>query len=1164
MIGQTVGHYRICASLGQGGMGIVFQAEDTRLQRVVALKFLPEPLRTDASARAQFLREARAASRLSHPHILTVHTVEESRDGDFIVMEFAEGGALRARVGRLSFAEAVDLMIQAAEGLHAAHDHGIIHRDIKPDNLLLDAGGRVRISDFGLARVASDSVGWSNQDLAVGTAHYMSPEQVSGGRVDFRSDIFSLGVTFFELIAGRRPFEADYVMSVLYAIANEPAPRLSEFDPSVDPRFEAILDRCLAKSADDRFASCRALAEQLSDLRRMIAGAEPTAPSRVSDGARASRSTEEPPFVGRRHELTLLTQWTDSAVAGRGFTVFVTGESGVGKSRLVEAALARARERGLGVLTGRCIAQGGGLPFHPYASALRSGLPRLDDLTVGSLERRAATLGVDLRNRLPVLRSFLNMSGPSAAVLNQEHLWDSLLVLFRVVTAERPTILFLDDLQWADDDTLKFFGFIARNARDLPLLQVATCRAADSAEETTVAHFEDVMRRLHGEGCADILELPRLSSEETLELAAQLLGRRLDDPAVADLMIHRADGNPLFVREFVGLIKGAASGGSGLAVETAIPGRVRDLMAQRINRLTPPERELLELAACETGFFDSEVLLACLGGERIPLLRQLQNLESHHRIIRHEGTRYRFDHPLIREVIYESLLPELRQEYHRLIAEALIGRHADAVEQAPRIAHHLLASDQNEAALVYLLRAAERARDLCANSEALRLYQQLEDILVTAGRIDPDLALRVKTGRGDVLLAKGQTAQALSAYEAALTLAQSHDASAWTIDVLRRMAQPRRMLGDLEPAKRLATEAADRAARLDDATRRADALLALAMVAVPRAEYDLALAAAGEALELAQSAGQLLQQSAALSQLGAAHLHRGQYRSAADALERAIAIQRSIGDQRGLASSLNFSGLAYHRLAQFSRSVDNHEESLRIRHAIDDVSAIPGGLNSLGDVYRDMGQLDRAVEHHEQSLRLARENQNRGAECDNLRDLGVDNIRLGRHEAAERHLDAVLQLAREHKYRWYETRTLSALAELYVLTGRAALADATSAAAITLAGQVGATELLCEALWARARALHAAEDPQTRPEAIRLLTEAIERAIAADLILPLWTMYSDLAQWLERLGDLTGARAAHGEAVKRLQEAAAGIQSPDERESFLSTPPAGTVRKSPR
>jgi tetratricopeptide (TPR) repeat protein len=1158
MIGQTVGHYRICASLGQGGMGIVYQAEDTRLQRVVALKFLPEAARADASARAQFLREARAASRLSHPHILTVHTVEESPDGDFIVMEFAEGGALRARVGRLPFAEAVDLMIQAAEGLQAAHEHGIIHRDIKPDNLLLDSGGRLRISDFGLARVASDSVGWSNQELAVGTAHYMSPEQVSGAWLDARSDIFALGVTFFELIAGRRPFEADYVMSVLYAIANEPAPRLSEFEPSVEPGLEAIIDRCLAKSPEDRFSSCRELAEELRSLRRATA-AVVAGPGHPVQPRRAAQAADVPPFVGRQREQAKFDQWMGSAANGRGFTVFVTGESGVGKSRLIETVLTRGRDNGMGVLMGRCIPQGGGLPFHPYASALRSGLPRLDDSTINPLERRAAALGVDLRNRLPVLRSFLNMSGPAATVLNQEHLWDSLLVLIRVVTAERPTILFLDDLQWADDDTLKFFGYIARNAGDLPLLQVATYRTAEGdAPSAPAAQVDGLVRRLHGEGCAEVLELPRLSSEETLELAAQLFGGRLDDREMAEQVMRRADGNPLFVREFVELLKGADD--ARRAGEITIPGRIRDLIAQRIDRLAAAERELLELAACEADFFDSEVLLVCLGGERIPLLRRLQRLETEQRIIRHEGTRYRFDHPLIREVIYEGLLPELRQEYHRLIGAALIARHAGAVEQAARIAHHLLSSRQEGAALRYLLRAAEHARDLCANSEALRLYQQLEGILVTAGRVEPDLALRVKAGRGDVLLARGMTAQALSAYEAALALAQSHDLSGWTIDILRRMAQPLRMLGDLDPARRVAGEAAERAARQEDAARRAESLLSLAAVLVPRAEYEAALDAAGEALVLAQREGRLSQQSAALALAGATHLHRGQYRAAADALEQAIAIQRSIGDQRGLASSLNFSGLAYHRLTQFSRSLAHHEESLRIKRAIDDVSAIPGGLNGMGDVLRDMGQLERARECHEQSLQLARQNQNRGAECDNLRDLGVDDMLLGRFDDAERRFGEVLHLAREHKYPWYETRTLSALSELNLLAGHAGAADETSKAALNLARQVGATELLCEALWVRARSLVNSGVPDADMNSMRMLEEAIARAEAADLLLPLAAMHLDRARWLDQRGDRPAAEQAREDARRYFDEAAAGITDPSMRSEFLSSPLARELR----
>lgn len=1154
MIGRTIAHYRIFEALGQGGMGVVYKAEDTRLLRTVALKFLPESLRTDPNARTQFLREARAASRLKHPNVLTIYTVEESEAGDFIAMEYAEGGTLRARVGALSIPEACEYLGQAAEALQAAHERGIIHRDIKPDNLLIDAEGRLRISDFGLARLVSDVSSATHADVAVGTAHYMSPEQVTGNPIDGRSDIFALGVTFFELLSGRRPFEGDYIMSVLYAIANEPAPRLSEFDPSIPAELDAIIARCLAKSPSERFESCRKLAVEVAQLRSahvtLAQFKDETADAAVGVGG----IDELRPLIGRQDELAHILRFLQPALDGRGYSVFLTGESGIGKTRLAEAAIAEGRRRGMGVLSGRCLPQGGGLPFHAYASALRNGLPRLSEGLAGTLEKRAQALGIDLRNRIPILRSFLNMSGP-IAVINQEQLWDSLLVLLRVISAERPVILFLDDLQWADDDTLRFFGFVARNAPELPLLQLATYRVVEANEphQSISQALSALVRQLHGDGYADLVEVGRLRPDDTVRLASELLDRPLDDPEFAATLARRTDGNPLFVHELVQLIRQSSDlTNSSDRLRVLIPERVRDIVAQRIERLSAPDRELLEFASCELEVFESDTLSECLKLERIPLLRNLQRLELSHRLIRHDGARYRFDHPLIREVIYNGILPELREEFHRLIAQSLIARHGESSEHASRIVHHLASSGQRFQSVEYLFRAAERAHDLCANTEALRLYQDLESAIREGASLSSRDQLRFRIGYGDTLLAKGRIEDAQHQYEGGLELAKAAGDTEATIDLACRLSAPYRMRGDLERACQTALVAAGLARERIDVKRLAESLTALAMANIARAEYGHAIAYATEVAQLAQRAGDVHQQSVGFALLGAVYFHTGKYQQAAIHLDRAIDMQRSTGDQRGLAASLNFSGLAYHRLARFSRSVLHHLESLRIKRTIQDVSAIPGGLNGLGDVYRDMGQLELAYKQHTESLMMARLHSNRGAECDNLRDLGVDYLLVGEFDKAVATLEEAATLSKEYKYPWYETRAFSTLSAVYLAMGDVKRADEYADQAYELATHVNAIELLAEALLAKARVLALA--PESASAAIDHVRRGIMIAEQGGLVLPLRALQLTLATLLVRQGDRDGAVVALAAARDLLEEAAGNLDDPSERRVFLELP----------
>ena len=222
MIGQTISHYKILEKLGAGGMGEVYLAQDTELDRKVALKFLPPQYTEDPEINARFKREAKAAAALNHPNIITIHEIGEHQGKAFIAMEYVEGQSLKDVVGAhcsvpLRMNEIIDYASQICEGLNEAHQAGIVHRDLKPDNILLDVKGRVKIADFGLAK-ARGRTKLTEEGTTLGTLDYMSPEQLRGEDVDHRADIWSFGVVLYEMITNRTPFEGDYEAAVSYAI----------------------------------------------------------------------------------------------------------------------------------------------------------------------------------------------------------------------------------------------------------------------------------------------------------------------------------------------------------------------------------------------------------------------------------------------------------------------------------------------------------------------------------------------------------------------------------------------------------------------------------------------------------------------------------------------------------------------------------------------------------------------------------------------------------------------------------------------------------------------------------------------------------------------------------------------------------------------------------
>jgi len=265
MIGRTISHYRILEKLGEGGMGVVYEAEDTALQRTVALKFLPPELTRDAEAKQRFLHEARAAARLDHPNICTVYEVGEADGQLFLAMACYEGMTLREKLqaGPLPWAEAATLAMQAAAGLSEAHAHGIVHRDIKPANLFLTSKGQVKILDFGLAKLTGASV-LTKSGSTMGTAAYMSPEQVAGGAAEAQSDVWSLGVVLYEMVSGRTPFAGDYAQAVMYGILNEAPVPLEKLEIDAPAALQEILTKCLAKRPEERYASAEELGRALA------------------------------------------------------------------------------------------------------------------------------------------------------------------------------------------------------------------------------------------------------------------------------------------------------------------------------------------------------------------------------------------------------------------------------------------------------------------------------------------------------------------------------------------------------------------------------------------------------------------------------------------------------------------------------------------------------------------------------------------------------------------------------------------------------------------------------------------------------------------------------------------------------------------------------------
>jgi tetratricopeptide (TPR) repeat protein/predicted Ser/Thr protein kinase len=306
MIGKTISHYRIVEKLGEGGMGFVYRAEDVKLGREVALKFLPPEWTRDTEARARFLHEAQAAASLSHPNICTVYEIDEAEGHTFIAMEVVEGESLKNRIARgpMKIHEAVIAALEIAQGLAAAHARGIVHRDIKPENVMVTAEGRPKLMDFGLA-MSRSRIRLTRTGTTTGTVAYMSPEQSRGEEVDRRTDIWSFGAMLYEMLTGRLPFRGDHDQAVIHAILNDEPEPITALRTGVPIELDRIVAKAMAKRTDERYQHIDDLIADLRTLRRELDSGTVTAS--VAADARTRRTAVAP--AGRRAGVSATWRW---------------------------------------------------------------------------------------------------------------------------------------------------------------------------------------------------------------------------------------------------------------------------------------------------------------------------------------------------------------------------------------------------------------------------------------------------------------------------------------------------------------------------------------------------------------------------------------------------------------------------------------------------------------------------------------------------------------------------------------------------------------------------------------------------------------------------------------------------------------------------------------
>ena len=658
-------------------MATVYRAHDSRLGRDVAIKIV------SARFSARVEREARAIAALNHPHICTLHDVGP----DYLVMEFCEGETLAARMSRgmLPLTETLRYGAQIADALAEAHRLGIVHRDIKPQNIMLTAGDRVKVLDFGIAGrtglLAPEAVTGGTATAAgviIGTLRYMSPEQARGEEPDARGDIFSLGILLYELLTGQHPFAGPDVRDTLSAILTQ-EPRAIPASSPVPVDLRDVVWRCLEK---DKTRRCQTAGELSSQLAGIAARIENTrGPASGVSGApippppALAAIVTDTVFVGRDPELRSLAAAWEHSKSGQRSLVLIAGEAGMGKTRVCAEFARGCAAEGATVLMGRSDEQAL-LPYQLFIEALDWYVrmcPQPDLLSQLSAIGGGAELGLllpELVRRVPAL--------PAVAPMNPDgqrfRLFETVSAFLEAISQTRPVLLVFDDLQWADQSSLLMLRHLARAPGPARLCIVANYRDSEPERGKLLAGiFADLRRELFTVRIL-LTGLGRPHVNELVESMARGAPGRLVE-AVAE----NAGGNPFFVGEMVrhlietGALDVLRDTLTARRPELGVPEGIKDVIRQRLGRLSEDCNQVLGLAAVIGQEFDLTLLEDLSGVPEDRLLDAIDEGSRAHLIgeAARGRDRCRFVHALIRETLYDDLSGPRRARLHRRIGETM-------------------------------------------------------------------------------------------------------------------------------------------------------------------------------------------------------------------------------------------------------------------------------------------------------------------------------------------------------------------------------------------------------------------------------------------------------------------------------------------------------------
>jgi serine/threonine protein kinase len=727
---QTIGRrYVLNDHVGTGGMGAVYRATDRLTGQTVALKQViasPQDL-TFASKAARgsnllaLATEFRTLSSLRHPNIISVldYGFDEAHR-PYFTMEYLPDAKTIIQAGKdRTQQEQIDLILKMLQALVYLHRHGILHRDLKPGNVLV-AQGQVKVVDFGLSIETRTRSTMDATQTTAGTLPYMAPELFHGIPVSRASDLYAVGVIAYELFTGHHPFSTNNLAVLVNEILNK---SVNVYDIGLEENLAIVLERLLAKNKEERSSEASQVINDLCQAANLPPPAE-------TEAIRES-FLQAAKFVGRTAELSQLTEALNAALEGHGSSQLVSGESGVGKSRLLEELRTLALVKGAVVLRGQAVSEGGRVyQVGRYMLPFLCILTDLDDVEASIL-----------KPLVPDISNLLGRDIPDPPPVDPQTTQNRLFALIIKLFQRLPqlVVLILEDLHWAGSGSMGLIDHVSKKAHSLPLFLIGSYRDDESPNLP-----ERIPR-------AKVLKLARLDDPSIKELSASILGETGRQPQIVDLLRRETEGIPFFLIEVVRALAEHAGElgqiGQKLLPEKILAGGIEQIIERRLNRVPEKARLLLQMAAVIGRELDLNVLQVL--GSTVDIELWL-TLCANAAVLEVQENRWHFTHDKLREHLLEELSANERPILHQRAAEAIESVYSDLAKHSAILAHLWRVAGNEEKELQYSELAGQQELANSVYAEGIRFLQRALELLLkqedTPERAEHELRLQLLIG----------------------------------------------------------------------------------------------------------------------------------------------------------------------------------------------------------------------------------------------------------------------------------------------------------------------------------------------------------------------------------------------------------------------------------